>query len=80
MLQPAGTQNPLKFIYSEKTTKFCEISTVDLTATTYEKSKVEISQKFVAFSESVNFKTFTHVLRMSKSFMHIVDWFKLERL
>ena len=25
----------LKFIYSEKTTKFCEVSTVDLTGTTY---------------------------------------------
>ena len=25
----------LKFIYSEKATKFCEISTVDLTVTTY---------------------------------------------
>ena len=33
----------VKFIYSEKATKFCEISTVDLTVTT-----VEISQKFVA--------------------------------
>ena len=42
----------LKFIYSEKATKFCEISTVDLTGT----NKVEISQKFVAFSENINFK------------------------
>ena len=45
----------LKFIYSEKTTKFCEISTVDLTITTQDKSTVEISQQFVAFSEYVNF-------------------------
>ena len=34
----------LKFIYSEKATEFCEISTVDLTGTT-----VEISQNSVAF-------------------------------
>ena len=37
--------------YSEKATKFCEISTVDLTVTTQDKSMVEISQNFVAFSE-----------------------------
>ena len=41
----------LKFIYFEKATKFYEISTVDLTVTTQDKSKVEISQNFVAFSE-----------------------------
>ena len=35
----------IKFIYSEKATKFCEISTVDLTITTQDKSMVEISQK-----------------------------------
>ena len=45
----------LKFIYSEKATKFCEISIEDLTITTYDKSTVEISQKFVAFSEYMNF-------------------------
>ena len=31
------------FIYFEKATKFCEISTLDLTVTTQDKSKVEIS-------------------------------------
>ena len=45
----------LKFIYSEKATKFCEISTLLLTGTTYDKSKVEISQNFVAFLEHMNF-------------------------
>ena len=45
----------LKFIYSEKATKFCEISTVDLTVTLKDKSTVDISQKFVAFSEYTNF-------------------------
>ena len=45
----------VKFIYFEETTKVCEISTVDLTVTTQDKSTVEISQKFVAFSEYMNF-------------------------
>ena len=45
----------VKFIYFEKATKFCKISTVALTATTEDKSTVEISQKFVAFSEYMNF-------------------------
>ena len=35
----------VKFIYTEKATKFCEISTVDLTVTTWDKSTVEITQK-----------------------------------
>ena len=42
-------------MYSEKATKFCKISTVDLTVTTSDKSKVEILQKFVAFSEYMKF-------------------------
>ena len=49
------TQVNLKFIYSEKATKFCKISTLLLTGTTQDKSKVEISQNFVAFSEYMNF-------------------------
>ena len=48
----------VKFIYSEKATKFLKISTLLLTGTTWDKSKVEISQNFVAFSEYMNF---THV-------------------
>ena len=47
--------DPIKFIYSEKATKFCKISNVDLIVTTLNKSKVEISQKFQAFSEYMNF-------------------------
>ena len=43
------------FIYSEKATKFCKISTLLLTGTTKDKSKLEISQNFVAFSEYMNF-------------------------
>ena len=37
----------LKFIYSEKATKFCEISTLLLAGTRLNKSKVEILQNFV---------------------------------
>ena len=39
-----------------KFTKFCEISTLLLTGTTQDKSKVKILQNFVAFSEYMNFK------------------------
>ena len=45
----------LKFIYSEKATKFCEISTLLFSVCTIGKSKVEISQNFVAFPECTNF-------------------------
>ena len=45
----------LKFIYSEKATKFCEISTSLLSYVVPVKSKVEISQNFMAFSEYMNF-------------------------
>ena len=55
----------LKFIYSEKATKFCEISTVDSTVTTWKFTKVEISQKFVAFSEYMNFIIVTLLLTIS---------------
>ena len=43
----------LKFIYSEKATKFCKTFTLLLTGTTLDKSKVEISPNFVAFSEYI---------------------------
>ena len=58
----------IKFIYFEKATKFCEISTVDLTITTQDKSKLEISQNFVAFSKYMNFNTTAEI---SKSFLKI---------
>ena len=45
----------IKFIYSEKATKFCEVSTLLLSLFTEDKSKVDISQNFVAFSEYTNF-------------------------
>ena len=45
----------LKYIYSEKAKKFCKIFTLLLTVCTVVKSKVKISQNFVAFSEYMNF-------------------------
>ena len=45
----------LKFIYSEKATKFCEIFTLLLTTVHTVKSKVKILQNCVAFSEYMNF-------------------------
>ena len=47
----------LKFIYSEKATKFCEILTLLLATVHTVKSKVKISQNFEAFSEYMNFNT-----------------------
>ena len=46
----------VKFIQSEKATKFCKISTLLLSYVVPVKSKVEISQNFVAFSKYMNFK------------------------
>ena len=45
----------LKLIYSEKATKFFKISTLLLTVCTVVKSKAEILQHFVTFSEYMNF-------------------------
>ena len=46
----------VKFIYSEKATKFCEIFTVNLSYVVPVKFTVEISQNFLAFSEYMNFR------------------------
>ena len=48
-------EHTVKFIYSEKATIFCEISTIDLSYVVTVKSTVEISQNFVGFSEYMNF-------------------------
>ena len=47
---------PLKFIYSEKATKFSKIFTLLLSYVVPVKSNVKISQKILAFSEYNNFK------------------------
>ena len=49
----------VEFIYSEKATKFCEISTLLLSYVVPVKSKVEILQNFVAYSEYMNFTHYT---------------------
>ena len=46
----------LKFIYSEKATKFCEIFTLLLSYVVPVKRKVKISQNLVAFSQYMNFQ------------------------
>ena len=59
----------VKFIYSEKATKFCEISTLLLSYVVPVKSKVNISQNFVAFSEYMNF-TIVNLGQESKDDKH----------
>ena len=53
-----GAGSMVKFIYSEKATEFCKIFTLLMSVCTVDKSKVKISQNFVAFSEYTNFITF----------------------
>ena len=50
----------VKFIYSQKATNICEISTADLFYSVTVKSTVEILQNFEAFSEYMNFKINDH--------------------
>ena len=46
----------VKFVYSEKATNFCKISTIDLSSVVMVKSMEVISQNSVGFSEHMNFK------------------------
>ena len=62
----------LKFVYSEKATKFCEISTLLLSYVVPVKSKVEISHNFVAFSEYMNLNKNTEKIMTRKNFIAIV--------
>ena len=55
MVQYLMHLNTLKFIYSEKTTNFCEIFTLLLSYVLAVKSKVKILQNFAAISEYMNF-------------------------
>ena len=52
----------LKLIYCEKATKFCKIFTLLLSYVVPAKSKVKISQNFVAFSEYMNLTKILNVL------------------
>ena len=54
---PFSPENIVKFIYSEKATKFWEISTVDLFYIVPVKSSLKILPNFVASSEYTNFNT-----------------------
>ena len=58
---------PLKFIFSEKAKKIWEIFHLLLTTVDTVKSKVKISQNFVAFSEYMNF-TSPHALAKANIF------------
>ena len=64
-------QTQLKFIYSEKATIFCEISTLLLSYVVPVKSKVEISENFVAFSEYMNFNKSHYQIKMEID--HYID-------
>ena len=53
----------MKFIFSEKATNVCEISTVDLPFVVTVKSTVKISKKNLFFSEYMNFYITHHHIR-----------------
>ena len=65
----------VKFIYSEKARKFCEISTLLLTVCTAVKSKVEILKNFVAFSEYMNFTKFMIDCKKEAIFSWFFIWY-----
>ena len=50
-----GSPRLVKFVYSEKATKFWEIFNLLLSTVHAVKSKVKISHNFVAFSEYIKF-------------------------
>ena len=58
----------VKFIYSEKATKFCKIPTLLLSYVVPVKSKVEISQNCMAFSEYMNFNFVIYYSRNDPTF------------
>ena len=63
LLIDPSTCKYVKFMYSEKAIKFCDIFTFLLSYVVPVKNKVEISQNFVAFSKYMNFtKKFFWVL------------------
>ena len=62
----------LKFIYSEKVTKFCEIFSLLLSYLVPVKSKVKISQNFLAFLECMNF---INVSKANLAFILARCWF-----
>ena len=76
---PVKKQNPVKLIYSEKATKFCKSSTVDLSYVVPVRSTVEVSQNCVAFSEYMNCTTRSllmkdWVLRLGAMAIRVVEF------
>ena len=65
----------VKFIYSEKATKFCEICTLFLSVCTADKSKVKISQNLVAFKECTNFNAQHEILMIL--FLTMLEWVEI---
>ena len=63
----------IKFMYSEKATKFCEISTVDLSYVVPIKSTAEIFQNDVAFSEYMNFEITYETLELFAALLIITS-------
>ena len=61
------------FLQSLQATKFCEISTLLLSRVHTDKSKVEISQNFVAFSEYMNFKCDSPLALLSIYFVFMFE-------
>ena len=62
----------LKFIYSEKATKFCKISTLLFSYVVPVKSKAEILQNFVAFSGYMNFSISQGIRPIPELFLSIL--------
>ena len=69
-----GMNGLLKFNYSEKATKLSEIFTLLLTVCAVVKSKVKISQNFVAFSEFMNFNLYDyHGIQQKRHYAYKYD-------
>ena len=67
-------------MYSEKATKFCEISTLHLSYVVPVKSKAEILQNFVAFSEYMNFSRVWSQVKIFKHFTFEIIGFYVDIL
>ena len=61
-------------MHSEKATKFCKIFTLLLSNVVPGKSKVKISQNFVAFSEYMNFTYIPFICKLPCHQNHLCMW------
>ena len=71
-LGPSVVAAVVTFIYSDKATKFCEISTVDLSFVVPVRPTIEISQNFAAFSDYINFKGVPLIL---SKYIHVSTYY-----